>query len=45
MEQLERIKVAIWYDYLTGRMTYNEVCDIYEFVLLGPKNKLLQEIK
>jgi hypothetical protein len=42
MEQLERIKVAIWYDYLTGRMTYTTACDIYE-MLLGPKNELLRE--
>ncbi len=42
MEQLIRIKTAIWYDYLSGHYTYDFACDLYE-LLLGPKNLLIKE--
>jgi hypothetical protein len=42
MNQLERIKDAIWYDYLGGMYTYNQACDIFES-LLPAKNALLKE--
>jgi len=41
-EQLLRIKVAIWYEYLTGRMTYNFACDLYD-ILLPATNALRLE--
>jgi hypothetical protein len=46
MEQmtLSRVKVAIWYEYLTGRMTYDFACDLYE-VLLPATNALKLEAK
>jgi hypothetical protein len=42
MEQLARVKTAIWYDYLSGRHTYDFACDLYE-VLLVPTNALRKE--
>lgn len=42
MEQLTRIKYAIWYDYLSGHCTYAFACDLYE-VLLVPTNALREE--
>jgi hypothetical protein len=42
MEQLLRVKVAIWYEYLTGRMTYDFACDLYE-ILLVPTNAIKLE--
>jgi hypothetical protein len=42
MEKLERIKTAIWYDYLSGRMSYEFACDLYE-LLLQPLNQLRRE--
>ena len=42
MEQLARIKAAIWYDYLSGHYTYDCACDLYE-ILLVPTNALRKE--
>lgn len=44
MEKLERIKAAIWYDFLGGHYTYTEACDYFE-LLLVPKNELMKENK
>lgn len=43
MEQLTRIKTAIWYDYLSGHYTYDFACDLYE-ILLTPTNALRKEL-
>ena len=42
MEQLKRIKTAIWYDRISGHYTYHEACDLLE-LLLGPQNLLRKE--
>ena len=42
MEQLKRIKDAIWYDFISGHYTYHQACDLYE-LLLGPQNLLRGE--
>lgn len=42
MEQLERIKAAIWMDFLSGIHTYHGACDIFELLLI-PKNALRKE--
>jgi hypothetical protein len=41
---LLRVKVAIWYEYLTGRLGYDAACDLYE-ALLPATNALKQEAK
>ena len=42
MEQLERIKSAIWYDRISGVYTYEEACDLFELLLVA-KNALKRE--
>ena len=44
MEKLERIKHAIWYDFLSGHYNYTFACDLYE-ILLPAKSALLKEAK
>ena len=43
MEQLNRIRLAIWYDYLSGHHTYHAACDLCELLLVA-KNILKKEI-
>lgn len=42
MDQLERIKTAIWYDRLAGHYTYDEACDYFELLMVA-KSALLKE--
>jgi hypothetical protein len=44
MDQLNKIKAAIWYGRLSGHYTYDEACDYFE-LLLTAKAALLKEAK
>jgi hypothetical protein len=44
VEKLDRIKVAIWYDFLSGHYTYDFTCDLYE-ILLPAKGALMEGAK
>ena len=44
MAQLERVKDAVWYAFLSGTYTYKEACDIFEH-MLPAKSALLKEAK
>lgn len=44
MEQLLRVKWAIWYEFLSGHYTYDYACDLLQ-VLLVAKMALLKEAK
>lgn len=44
MEQLNRVKWAIWYDFLSERYTYDYACELLQ-VLLIAKNALRKEGK
>jgi hypothetical protein len=42
MDKLQRVKFAVWYDYLCGHFDYNFACGILT-ELLRAKNALMKE--
>jgi len=42
MDKLNSIRLAIWYDFLSGHYTYNEACDYLELLLVA-KSALRKE--
>lgn len=42
MDKLLSVKRSVWYDYLSGHYSYDEVCGILELLLIA-KGALLKE--